>query len=39
MDINVLRWYGHVERMEEKIIVKKVYIAKVEGSMASEGRK
>jgi hypothetical protein len=34
MDINVLRWYGHVERMEEERIVKRVYSAKVEGSRA-----
>jgi hypothetical protein len=35
MDINVLRWYGHVERMGEHYfnrVVKIVYMSKVEGS-------
>jgi hypothetical protein len=32
MDINVLRWYDHVERMEEERMVKRVYVAKVECS-------
>jgi hypothetical protein len=32
MDRNVLRLYGHLERMEEERIVKRVYIAKDEGS-------
>jgi hypothetical protein len=31
-DINVLRWYGHVERIEEKRKVKRVYNAKVVSS-------
>jgi hypothetical protein len=31
---NVLKWYGHVERMEKERIVKRVYSAKVEGSRA-----
>jgi hypothetical protein len=34
MDINVMRWYGHVERMEEDRIAKRVYSAKVEDSRA-----
>jgi hypothetical protein len=34
MDINILRWYGHVERLEEERMVKSVYCAKVEGSRA-----
>jgi hypothetical protein len=34
MNRNVLRCYGHVKRMEEERIVKRVYIAKVEGSRA-----
>jgi hypothetical protein len=28
----VLRWYGHVERMEEERVVKRIYMPKVEGS-------
>jgi hypothetical protein len=32
MDRNVLRWYGHVERMEEERVVKRVYMSNVEGS-------
>jgi hypothetical protein len=32
MDSNVLKWYGHVERVEEERVVKIVYMAKVEGS-------
>ncbi len=27
-----LRWFGHVERMENKEFVKKVYLSSVEGS-------
>jgi (2Fe-2S) ferredoxin len=38
MDRNVLRWYGHVDRMEEERIVKRVYSAKVEGGRARRGR-
>jgi hypothetical protein len=34
MDRNMFRLYGHVERMKEEIIVKRVYIAKVECSRA-----
>jgi hypothetical protein len=32
MDRNVLTWYGYVERMEEKSVVKIVYMSNVEGS-------
>jgi hypothetical protein len=32
MDRNVLRWYGHLERMEEEKVVKIVYRAKVQGT-------
>jgi hypothetical protein len=32
MDINVLRRYGDVERMEEDRVVKRVYTSKLEGS-------
>jgi hypothetical protein len=33
MDRNVLMWYGHVERMEDERLVKRVYyMAKVKGS-------
>jgi hypothetical protein len=39
MNRNVLRCYGHVKRMEEERIVKRVYIAKVEGSRARGSRK
>ena len=28
----VLRWFGHVKRMEEERLVKKIYRAEVEGS-------
>ena len=31
VDTNVLRWYGHVERMDEERLVKKVVNAKVDG--------
>ena len=31
VDTNVLRWYGHVERMGEERLVKKVVNAKVDG--------
>jgi hypothetical protein len=31
---NVLRWYHHVEMMEEERIIKSVYSARVEGSRA-----
>jgi hypothetical protein len=34
MGRNVLRCYGHMERMEEERIVKRVYSTKVEGSKA-----
>ena len=29
---NVLKWFGHVENMEEERLVKKVYQANVEGN-------
>ena len=31
MDMNVLRWFGHVERMEDGRLLKKVVNARVEG--------
>ena len=31
VDMNVLRWFGHVERMEDGRLLKKVVNAKVEG--------
>ena len=31
VDMNVLRWYGHVERMEDERLLKKVMNAKVDG--------
>ena len=30
--MNVLKWFGHVERMEEERSVKRVYRANVEGN-------
>ena len=30
---NVLKWFGHVERMGEERLVKRVYRANVEGNM------
>jgi hypothetical protein len=39
MDRNVLMWYGHVERMEEERMVKRVYSAKMQGSKRKECRK
>jgi predicted ArsR family transcriptional regulator len=32
IDINMLSWYVHVERMEEENVVKIVYMSKVDGS-------
>jgi hypothetical protein len=32
MDRNVFRWYGHLERMEEERVVKRLYMSNVEGS-------
>jgi hypothetical protein len=29
MDINVLKWYGHVERMEEERMIKSTYIVQM----------
>jgi hypothetical protein len=34
MDRNLLKWYGHVERMEGERMVKRVYGIKMEGSTA-----
>ena len=31
VDMNILRWYGHVERMEDERLLKKVMNAKVDG--------
>ena len=31
VDMNILRWYGHVERMEDEKLLKKVMNAKVDG--------
>ena len=28
---NVLRWFGHMERMPEESVVKQVYMSRVEG--------
>ena len=30
--INVLRWFGHMERMGEKMLVKRVYRPNMEGN-------
>ena len=34
VDINVLRWFGHVERMDNEQLLKKVMSAKVDGRSA-----
>ena len=34
VDVNVLRWFGHVERMDNKQLLKKVMNAKVDGRSA-----
>ena len=34
VDMNVLRWFGHVERMDNEQLLKKVMIAKVDGRSA-----
>ena len=34
VDSNVLRWYGHVERMENERLTKRVVMAKAEGRSA-----
>ena len=34
VDMNVLRWFGHVERMENERLLKKVMNAKIDGRSA-----
>ena len=34
VDVNVLRWFGHVERMDNERLLKKVMNAKVDGRNA-----
>ena len=34
VDVNVLRWFGHVERMDNERLLKKVMNAKVDGKSA-----
>ena len=34
VDVNVLRWFGHVERMDNERLLKKVMNAKVDGRSA-----
>ena len=34
VDMNVLRWLGHVERMDNELLLKKVMNAKVDGGSA-----
>ena len=36
VDMNVLRWFGHVERMDNERLLKKVMNAKVDGRSARE---
>jgi hypothetical protein len=36
MDGNLFRWYGHVERIEDKRIVERVYCVKVEGTIGRD---
>ena len=36
VDMNVLRWFGHVERMDNERLLKKVVNAKVDGRSARE---
>ena len=38
VDMNVLRWFGHVERMDNKRLLKKVMNAKVDGRSGARGR-
>ena len=33
-DMNVLRWFGHVERMDNELVLKKVINEKVDGRSA-----
>ena len=35
--MNVLRWFGHVERMDNERLLKKVMNAKVDGSVMWRG--
>ena len=37
LDMNVLRWFGHVERMDNERLLKKVVNAKVDG-ISARGR-
>ena len=37
VDMNVLRWFGHVERMDNERLLKKVMNAKVDGRSARGG--
>ena len=37
VDVNVLRWFGHVERMDNERLLKKVMNAKVDG-ISARGR-
>ena len=37
VDMNVLRWFGHVERMDNERLLKKVMNAKVDGRSARAG--
>ena len=39
LDEGVLRWFGHVERMEEKRIAKRVYVGVCAGSSVGRSRK
>ena len=34
VDLNVLRWFGHVERMDNERLLKKIMNAKVDGRSA-----
>ena len=36
---NVLKWFGHVERIVEESLVKRVFRANVEGHMGRGGRR
>ena len=37
LDMNVLRWFGHVERMDNELLLKKVMNAKVDGEVLEGG--
>ena len=37
VDMNVLRWFGHVERMDNERLLKKIMNAKVDGRSARGG--